>query len=91
MIGKEVSKGIHTDFDTFYKHTSKFIRSEYKVDDINIRSLDLEITKKLYNEYLTDRGINHNSALKNTHKYSSQNQFSYLIFSLHPQWLIKVV
>ncbi|RKR84746.1 site-specific recombinase XerD [Mucilaginibacter gracilis] len=65
MIGKGVAKGTHTNFDTSYRHTSKFINCEYKVHDINIRSLDLDFIKKLYNWYRTDQGLNHNSALKN--------------------------
>ncbi|QEC75251.1 site-specific integrase [Mucilaginibacter ginsenosidivorax] len=65
MIGKGVAKGTYTNFNTSYKHTCKFIKVIYKVDDINIRSLDLEFIKKLYNWYRTDLELNHNSALKN--------------------------
>jgi len=65
MIGKGVAKGTHTNFSTSYKHTYKFIKDIYKVDDINIRSLDLTFIKKLYNWYRTDLELNHNSALKN--------------------------
>ncbi|MCQ6957338.1 site-specific integrase [Mucilaginibacter aquariorum] len=65
MIGKGVAKGTHTNFETSYKHVSKFLKSKYKVDDINILSLDLEFIKKLYNWFRTVKDLNHNSALKN--------------------------
>ncbi|QJD94368.1 site-specific integrase [Mucilaginibacter robiniae] len=65
MAGKGVAKGTYTNFNTSFKHTAKFIKKEYKVDDINIRSLDLEFVKKLYNWYRTDQNLIHNSALKN--------------------------
>ena len=65
MIGKGVAKGTWTNFNTSYKHTCKFIRTTYKVEDINIRSLDLEFVKTLYKWYRIDKGLNHNSALKN--------------------------
>jgi integrase len=65
MIDKGVAKGTYTNFNTTYKHTYKFIKDIYRVDDINIRSLDLEFIKKLYNWYRTDLELNHNSALKN--------------------------
>lgn len=65
MIGKGVAKGTHTNFETSYTHVSKFLKSQYKVDDINILSLDLEFIKKLYNWFRTVKDLNHNSALKN--------------------------
>jgi integrase len=65
MIGNGVAKGTFTNFNTSYKHTQKFIKKFYKVEDMNIRSLDLEFIKKLYNWYRTEQGLNHNSALKN--------------------------
>lgn len=65
MIGKGVAKGTHTNFETSYSHVSKFLKSQYKVDDINILSLDLEFIKKLYNWFRTVKDLNHNSALKN--------------------------
>lgn len=65
MIGKGVAKGTYTNFMSSYKHTSMFIKSKYKADDLNIRSLDLAFVKNLYKWYRTDRNLNHNSALKN--------------------------
>ncbi|WP_158995131.1 phage integrase SAM-like domain-containing protein [Mucilaginibacter sp. L196] len=57
MIGKGVASGTHTNFDTSYKHTMKFISTEYKMNDINFRSLDLEFIKKLYNWYRTNQSL----------------------------------
>jgi len=65
MIGKGVAKGTWTNFNTSYRHTQNFIKKFYKVEDVNIRSLNLEFIKKLYNWYRADRGLNHNSTLKN--------------------------
>jgi site-specific recombinase XerD len=65
MIGKGVAKGTHTNFETSHKHLAKFLKSQYKIDDINILSLDLEFIKKLYNWFRTVKDLNHNSALKN--------------------------
>lgn len=65
MIGKGVAKGTYTNFNTSFRHTKQFIKTIYKVDDINIRSLDLEFIKRLYKWYRTEKGLNHNSALKN--------------------------
>jgi integrase len=65
LIGKGVAKGTHTNFDTTYKHTEKFLKTVYKTEDINILSLDLEFIKKLYHWYRTIKKLNHNSALKN--------------------------
>jgi hypothetical protein len=36
MIGKGVAKGTWTTFETSYKHTASFIKSEYMMGDINI-------------------------------------------------------
>jgi len=65
MIERGIAKGTYTNFNTSFRHTSTFIKEAYKVDDINIRSLDLEFIKRLYNWYRTDHDLNHNSALKN--------------------------
>jgi integrase len=65
LIGKGAAKGTWTNFDTSYKHVSKFLKTEYGVDDINILSLDLEFVKKLYNWFRTVKKLNHNSTLKN--------------------------
>jgi integrase len=65
MIGNGVAKGTHTNFETTYKHVANFLRKEYKADDINILSLDLEFVKKLYNWFRMVKKLNHNSALKN--------------------------
>jgi integrase len=65
LIGKGVAKGTHTNFETSYKHTGKFLKTVYKIEDINILSLDLEFIKKLYHWYRTVKKLNHNSALKN--------------------------
>jgi integrase len=65
MLGKGVAKGTLTNFKTSYKHTTDFLKSQYKADDINILSLDLEFIKKLYKWYRTVKSMNHNSALKN--------------------------
>ncbi|MDB5004460.1 MAG: site-specific integrase [Mucilaginibacter sp.] len=65
MIGKGVAKGTYTNFETSHKHLAKFLKSQYKIDDINILSLDLEFIKKLYNWFRTVKDLNHNSALKN--------------------------
>jgi len=65
LIGKGVAKGTHTNFETSYKHVTRFLKSQYKIDDINILSLDLEFIKKLYHWFRTVKNLNHNSALKN--------------------------
>lgn len=65
LIGKGVAKGTHTNFETSYTHVCKFLKSQYKVEDINILSLDLEFIKKLYKWFRTVKDLNHNSALKN--------------------------
>lgn len=65
LIGKGAAKGTHTNFETSYKHTQTFLKGIYKIEDINIRSLDLEFIKKLYHWYRTFKKLNHNSALKN--------------------------
>ncbi|MBK0379199.1 site-specific integrase [Mucilaginibacter segetis] len=65
LIGKSVAKGTHTNFDTSYKHIVNFLRKEYKMDDINILSLDLMFIKKLYHWFRTVKNLNHNSTLKN--------------------------
>jgi len=65
MIGKGVAKGTYINFETSYKHVFKFLKSQYKIDDINMLSLDLEFIKKLYNWLRTVKYLNHNSALKN--------------------------
>ncbi|MFD2872056.1 site-specific integrase [Mucilaginibacter ximonensis] len=65
LIGKGVAKGTHTNFETSYKHTARFLKTNYKIDDINILSLNLEFIKKLYHWYRTVKNLNHNSALKN--------------------------
>jgi integrase len=65
LIGKGVGEGTVTNFKTSYKHTARFLKSVYKMNDINILSLDLEFIKKLYHWYKTVKDLNHNSALKN--------------------------
>jgi site-specific recombinase XerD len=65
LLGKGVAKGTHTNFETSYKHTECFLRKVYKLDDINILSLDLEFIKKFYHWFRTFKNLNHNSALKN--------------------------
>jgi site-specific recombinase XerD len=65
MISKGVAKGTWTTFNTSYKHTSFFLKSEYKADDVNILSLDLQFIRKLYHWYRTVKKLNHNSTLKN--------------------------
>ena len=65
MIGKGFAKGTSTNFNTSFKHTEAFLKSQYKVSDINILSLDLEFAKRFYNWLRTEKNLNHNSALKN--------------------------
>jgi integrase len=65
MIGKGVSNGTCTNFNTTYMHTQQFLKKEYSCTDINILSLDLAFIKRLYNWYRINKGLNHNSALKN--------------------------
>lgn len=65
MIGKGVARGTYTNFETSYKHTTTFLKTNYKLDDINILSLDLEFIKKFYHWFRTVKNLNHNSALKN--------------------------
>lgn len=65
MIGKGIAKGTWATFDTSYTHVSNFLFAEYKVDDINILSLDPEFIKKLYHWFRTVRNCNHNTSLKN--------------------------
>lgn len=65
LVGKGVEEGTVTNFKTSYKHTARFLKSVYKMDDMNILSLDLEFIKKLYHWYKTVKDLNHNSALKN--------------------------
>jgi integrase len=65
MIGKGCAKGTWTTFDTSYKHVANFLKPEYRVDDINILSLDLEFIKKLYHWFRTVKDCNHNTSLKN--------------------------
>ncbi|WP_369409726.1 phage integrase SAM-like domain-containing protein [Mucilaginibacter lacusdianchii] len=57
MIGKGVTKGTYTNFNTSFRHTSEFIKEEYKVDNVNICLLDLEFIKKLYNWYRTIKNL----------------------------------
>jgi len=64
MIGKGVAKGTNTNFKSSLRHTSTFIKEAYKVDDINIRSLDLEFIKRRYNWSRTDHDLNHNLIVK---------------------------
>lgn len=65
MVGNGVAKGTHTNFETAYKHVANFLKAEYKVDDINILSLDLEFIKKFYHWLRMVKKLNRNSALKN--------------------------
>ncbi|PTQ93645.1 site-specific recombinase XerD [Mucilaginibacter yixingensis] len=65
MIGKGVAKGTWTNFNTSYKHTTAYLRSQYQMDEINILALDLEFIKGLYHWYRTIKNLGHNSALKN--------------------------
>ena len=65
MIGRGVAKGTWTNFNTSYKHTLKFLKTEYSCSDINILSLDLDFIRRLYKWFRTVRNLNHNSALKN--------------------------
>jgi integrase len=65
MIGKGVSNGTCTNFNTTYMHTLHFLKKEYGCTDINILSLDLAFIKRLYNWYRIIKDLNHNSTLKN--------------------------
>jgi hypothetical protein len=59
MVGKGVSNGTCTNFDTTYKHTLRFLKKEYSCTDTNILSLDLAFIKRLYNWYRIDKGLDH--------------------------------
>jgi integrase len=65
MIGKGVAKGTWINFNNSYSHISNFLKSEYRVDEINMLSLDLEFIKRLYLWFRTTKKLNHNSTLKN--------------------------
>jgi hypothetical protein len=65
MIGKGKEKGTWTTFNTSSKHTDLFLKKVYKVEDINILSLDLEFVKNLYHWFRTVKNLNHNTTLKN--------------------------
>ncbi|WP_419699014.1 tyrosine-type recombinase/integrase [Mucilaginibacter sp. NFX135] len=84
MIGKGVAKGTWTNFNTSYRHTAAFLKSEYQADDINILSLDLEFIKKLYHWYRTVKSLNHNSTLKNI-----ANMKKIVLDCVDNGWLVK--
>jgi len=65
LIGKGVARGTWSNFNTSYRHTLKFLTTQYRVADINILALDLEFIKRLYHWYKTVKKMNHNSSLKN--------------------------
>jgi integrase len=65
FLGNGVAKGTLTNFKTSYRHLKDFLKHEYKVDDINVLSLDLAFIKKYYHWFRIDNGLGHNSALKN--------------------------
>lgn len=65
MIGKGVAKGTWTNFNTTYNHVAVFLRIEYRTDEINILSLNLDFVKKLYNWFKAVKNLGHNTAVKN--------------------------
>lgn len=64
LIGKDMSASTVKRYETAYRHTEKFIRLNYKVDDIAIEDVNYQFIKDYEFFLKTERNCNHNSTMK---------------------------
>jgi site-specific recombinase XerD len=83
MIGNGVAKGTHTNFNTSLSHTKEFVKHKYKVQEINILSLDVEFIKDFYSWLRTEKKCAHNSAIKNL-----ANMKKIVLDCVEKKWLV---
>lgn len=83
MIGNGVAKGTWTNFNTSLSHTKEFLKYKYKMDDMNILSLDVEFIKDFYSWLRTEKKCAHNSAIKNL-----ANMKKIVLDCVEKKWLV---
>jgi site-specific recombinase XerD len=62
---KEFAPGTQEMYEVAYRHAKEFIKGRYKVEDLNIRSLDFDFVESFYNWLKISKSQCHNTALKN--------------------------
>lgn len=83
LIGKEYSESTHTKYCTTYDHLKKYIKKEYKVDDLLLNELDLQFIKG-FESYLMQNKCCHNTAVK-----YAKNAMKITNLAVNHKWLDK--